>query len=383
MVNEHWDKVDSEYALAEGGTTVHARREGALRCDRHHRESAARAATDRPRDVGPCSVPRPDNPIVAPGSRGRRKAGQYQVPMRLNETTRMFFKRLAEISTPEEAVSLHPPGRPTVGARWCRRRCAWKYVSRNSMLRTSISPDHFQGGIPKQRDSRLTPRPRWMYARSRRRHGQGRGRSQAPDRRPAVEIVRNPSGGRRRSHPQLTRRCSAHWRRTQASMFPGAATLPVDADRRDRHVVPASEGGPVVRHGGTRAWRPKAERTATTSGSRSTGSASSWNSFTGAPLRWLQPNDSDTRNLKVSDRRQDPPSTPHLTLGGHHFRQWSGVRFTLRGDRPPGPRAKYSCIRIAAVCAVRSGMPQSPIYIFRRPLARGTRAVPGPHAAVF
>ena len=47
-------------------------------------------------------MPRVDNPVVHLAA-AVAKLGGYQPPMRLNETTRMYFQRLASISSPEDA----------------------------------------------------------------------------------------------------------------------------------------------------------------------------------------------------------------------------------------------------------------------------------------
>ena len=48
-------------------------------------------------------MPRVDNAIVRL-ARAFAKLGDTQPPMRLNETTRTFFERLASISPPEQAA---------------------------------------------------------------------------------------------------------------------------------------------------------------------------------------------------------------------------------------------------------------------------------------
>ena len=76
------------------------------------------------------------------------KVGEWKPPIRLNETTRAYFKRLASISTPEDAKRY----RDVLSAR-CRsaRTAADEYFLEHeprhaSMLRTSVSPNIIQGG---------------------------------------------------------------------------------------------------------------------------------------------------------------------------------------------------------------------------------------------
>jgi len=225
MVDEHWDKIDSEFALAEGGTSVI--REGKVRyVGIASTEKVGRGLRLVARGTsGHGSVPRPDNPVVHLAA-AVAKAGQYQVPMRLNETTRTFFKRLAEISPPDEAFLFTHLEDPVVGP-MVQEILRRQYLSMNSMIRTSISPTIFRAGfrsnvIPGDAEANLDVRA-------------------VPDEDmdkvvetlqrliddPAVEIVRSRAG---RPSPPPSSIDSEMFRAletTQASMFPGAATLPM------------------------------------------------------------------------------------------------------------------------------------------------------------
>ena len=225
MVDEHWDKIDSEFALAEGGTSVI--REGKVRyVGIASTEKVGRGLRLVTRGTsGHGSVPRPDNPVVHLAA-AVAKAGQYQVPMRLNETTRTFFKRLAEISPPDEAFLFTHLEDPVVGP-MVQEILRRQYLSMNSMIRTSISPTIFRAGfrsnvIPGDAEANLDVRA-------------------VPDEDmdkvvdtlqrliddPAVEIVRSRAG---RPSPPPSSIDSEMFRAletTQASMFPGAATLPM------------------------------------------------------------------------------------------------------------------------------------------------------------
>jgi acetylornithine deacetylase/succinyl-diaminopimelate desuccinylase-like protein len=224
MVNEHWDQIDSEFALAEGGTTMV--RDGKV----SHVAIATTEKVGRGLRLvargtsGHASVPRPDNAIVHLAA-AVGKAGQYQVPMRLNDTTRMFFKRLAAISSPEEAFLFTHLEDPVVGpmAQETLRR---KYLQYNSMLRTSISPTIFRAGfrsnvIPGDAEATLDIRAvpdedmEKLVADLKRLIDD-----------PAVEIVRNAVG---RPSPPPSSVESEMFRaleKIQEAMFPGAATLP-------------------------------------------------------------------------------------------------------------------------------------------------------------
>jgi acetylornithine deacetylase/succinyl-diaminopimelate desuccinylase-like protein len=224
MVNEHWDRVDSEFCLAEGGSTVI--REGKVRY-------VAIASTEKVSrglrlaakgTSGHGSVPRPDNAIVHLAA-AVGKVGQYQVPMRLNDTTRLFFKRLAAISSPEEAFLFSHLEDPLVGP-MAQETLRKEYLQYNSMVRTSISPTIFRAGfrsnvIPGDAEATLDIRA-------------------VPDedidklvsdlRRiiddPAVEIIRS-AAGRPAPPPSSVDSDLFHvLEKTQSAMYPGAATLP-------------------------------------------------------------------------------------------------------------------------------------------------------------
>ena len=79
-------------------------------------------------------MPRVDNPVVHLAA-AVAKLGGYQPPMRLNETTRMYFQRLASISSPEDAFLYQHLEDPAV-----QEKLRTAHLSQNSNLRTSISP---------------------------------------------------------------------------------------------------------------------------------------------------------------------------------------------------------------------------------------------------
>jgi acetylornithine deacetylase/succinyl-diaminopimelate desuccinylase-like protein len=90
-------------------------------------------------------MPRLDNPITHLAA-AIAKIGNWQPPMRLNETTRAFFQRLAKVSPPEEArlfMALEDP-KATEAAQQTLRSTNITY---NSMLRTSVVPTIIKGGF--------------------------------------------------------------------------------------------------------------------------------------------------------------------------------------------------------------------------------------------
>jgi acetylornithine deacetylase/succinyl-diaminopimelate desuccinylase-like protein len=92
------------------------------------------------------SVPLGTNAVVHL-SEAVAKLGRWRVPIRLNETTRVYFDRLASISTPEQAARY----RDLLGADGARAQAADAALAgleprHASMIRTSISPTILQAG---------------------------------------------------------------------------------------------------------------------------------------------------------------------------------------------------------------------------------------------
>lgn len=226
MVDKHWDKIECEFALNEGGGTL--KRDGKI-------AYVGIATTEKvPRGMrlvakgtsGHGSMPRPDNPIVHLAA-AVAKVGNYQSPMRLNETTRAFFRRLATISPPEEAKLYAALENPEASAA-AQEKLRTTNIQYNSMLRTSISPTIINGGfrsnvIPGDAQATLDVRalpdddiPALVAALTR----------LISD--PAVEVVAPQRGGRPATPPSsITTDLFHAMEEVQAKMFPDAVTLPL------------------------------------------------------------------------------------------------------------------------------------------------------------
>jgi acetylornithine deacetylase/succinyl-diaminopimelate desuccinylase-like protein len=145
MVSQHFDEINAEFALTEGGT---ARQENG-------RVSVVQIGTTEkvPRRArlvatgisGHGSVPRIDNPVVHLAT-AVGKIGTWEPPMHLNETTRTYFGKLAGISPPDRAAryrALLDPQR----AKGVQRYFAENEPTVYSMLRTSIVPTMLKAGV--------------------------------------------------------------------------------------------------------------------------------------------------------------------------------------------------------------------------------------------
>ena len=102
MVQQHWDEIACEYALTEGGNI--SSRNGKVRAveiaTTEKRPAGVRLVAHG--EAGHGSRPRLDNAIVHLAA-AVYKVSANQPPMRLNDTTRTYFERLAAISSPAEA----------------------------------------------------------------------------------------------------------------------------------------------------------------------------------------------------------------------------------------------------------------------------------------
>lgn len=149
LVEKHWDKIACEFAINEGGEVL--LRDGKVLY------VGVQTAEKVPKGLkliargssGHGSMPRADNAIVRLGA-AIAKVGAYQPPMKLNDTTRTYFQRLATISSPEEAFLLKNLEHPTIGPvvqETFRLSKDGGHIAYNSMLRNSISPNIVQGGF--------------------------------------------------------------------------------------------------------------------------------------------------------------------------------------------------------------------------------------------
>jgi acetylornithine deacetylase/succinyl-diaminopimelate desuccinylase-like protein len=160
-VNQHFNDINAEFALTEGGS---AKLENG-------RVTAVQIQTIEkvPRQTrlvvngtsGHGSVPRVDNALVHL-SAAVAKVGAWETPMRLNDTTRTYFERLAAISAPEKAArynGLLDPARSTA----IQRYLAVNEPQHYSMLRTSVVPTILKAGfrvnvIPSEAEATLDVR---------------------------------------------------------------------------------------------------------------------------------------------------------------------------------------------------------------------------------
>jgi len=146
MTQEHFSAIDAEYCLAEGG--------GVSRAGGKVKFASVQTLEKTPRAIelvargvaGHGSVPLRTNPIAHLSAAVARVAA-WKPPIRLNDTTRAYFKRLAGLSAPADARRYLD----VIGADPALAAAADEYFLEHeprhaSMIRTSISPNIIQGG---------------------------------------------------------------------------------------------------------------------------------------------------------------------------------------------------------------------------------------------
>jgi len=224
-VEKHWDKIDAEFALNEGGEADWVNGKIAF--------NGVQTTEKVPRGLelvakgssGHGSMPRMDNAVTHLAA-AVAKVGNWQAPMRLNETTKAYFAKLATISSPDEAKMYTHLDDPAV-----QEKLRAENIFYNSMLRTSIVPTIIQGGfrenvIPADAKAVLDVRA-------------------LPDENmdqliaslnkmindPQVTVVRRTEGQNRPAAPpsSLTSDMYKSLERAQQKVYPGALTIPMMA----------------------------------------------------------------------------------------------------------------------------------------------------------
>jgi acetylornithine deacetylase/succinyl-diaminopimelate desuccinylase-like protein len=146
MANEHLSEINAEYCLAEGGSVT--------RVGGRPLYASVQTMEKIPRPVdltvkgtsGHGSRPLRDNAVVQLAA-AVGKIGSWYAPVRLNETTRTYFQRLAGVAPPQDAARYRNILKPTSA----EGMAADEYFQKNepaqaSMLRTSISATMINGG---------------------------------------------------------------------------------------------------------------------------------------------------------------------------------------------------------------------------------------------
>ncbi len=148
LLEEHRAVIDADFAINEAGKGVFDR-------DLNYTRFEIQTAEKTPRRIdlkaagtsGHGSIPLRDNPIGTL-ARAVGRLFDHEMPPRLNETTREYFRRLAEMSDPDRAAVFRAilSENPTAEDYDRLRELSPVY---HSMVRTSIVPTILQGGYLK------------------------------------------------------------------------------------------------------------------------------------------------------------------------------------------------------------------------------------------
>jgi len=146
MVQRHFSEIDAEFCYAEGG--------GVARVGGRIQHAALQTGEKIPYSIeltasgtsGHGSVPLADNAVVRL-SAAIATVGAWKPPIRLNDTTREYFRRLAEISLPAAAARYRSVLDPAPKSASDAVDYFAQHEPRHaSMLRSSTSPTMIQGG---------------------------------------------------------------------------------------------------------------------------------------------------------------------------------------------------------------------------------------------
>ena len=147
MVEKHWDVIAAEYCLAEGGGNI-LTDNGVSMVGISTTEKMPRRATLVAQGApGHGSVPRLDNAVTILAN-AVAKAGAWQTEMRLNDTTRAYFERLADMSEPEDAWRYRNVENPEE-TEAIQQHFAESFPYYYSILRTSVVPTVMDAGFRK------------------------------------------------------------------------------------------------------------------------------------------------------------------------------------------------------------------------------------------
>lgn len=147
MIAEHFQDIEAEYCLAEGGDIVRER--GAVKyAEVETIEKIPNGVELVARGIsGHGSIPLKSNAIVHLAAAVGR-VGEWRPDIKLNETTATYFRKLSQVaSSPEQRKAYADVVSPD--AKVARAADDWLFENEprhSSMLRTSVSPNIFQGG---------------------------------------------------------------------------------------------------------------------------------------------------------------------------------------------------------------------------------------------
>jgi acetylornithine deacetylase/succinyl-diaminopimelate desuccinylase-like protein len=147
MVEKHFDIIDAEYVLAEGGDNVIQDGEVAIVGIETTEKMPRRVTLVARAKPSHGSMPTLENAVLILAS-AIAKAGTWQTEVRFNETTRAYFQRMAEISSEEDAFRYDNIENPEVSDQ-IQQHFIENFPYHYSISRTSVTPTVIDAGFRK------------------------------------------------------------------------------------------------------------------------------------------------------------------------------------------------------------------------------------------
>jgi acetylornithine deacetylase/succinyl-diaminopimelate desuccinylase-like protein len=146
MVGAHLRDIEAEYAITEGGGGLAEGNRVSIVNIGTAEKVPARVRRVATGSSGHGSVPRLDNALIHLGA-AVEKVGRWETPMRLNDTTRTYFEKLATISTPDKAKIYNALLSGGAASEAAQHDLAANDPRTYSMLRTSVVPTMLKAGV--------------------------------------------------------------------------------------------------------------------------------------------------------------------------------------------------------------------------------------------
>ena len=147
MVEKHFDAIDAEYCIAEGTQNIIENDEVKIVGIQTTEKKPRRVTLVARGTPGHGSVPTLNNSVAILANAVAR-AGSWRTEVRLNDTTRSYFQRLADISTEEDAYRYRNVENPELSEAIQEQFLA-SFPYHYSISRTSVVPTVLDGGFRK------------------------------------------------------------------------------------------------------------------------------------------------------------------------------------------------------------------------------------------
>lgn len=147
MVEKHFDVIDAEYALAEGGGNIIEDDKVDVVGIQTTEKMPRRVTLVARAKPSHGSMPTLENAVLILAT-AVAKAGAWQTEVRFNETTRAYFQRMAEISNKEDAFRYNNVENPEVSEE-IQQHFIENFPYHYSISRTSVAPTVIDAGFRK------------------------------------------------------------------------------------------------------------------------------------------------------------------------------------------------------------------------------------------